>query len=109
MQLSRASFKLRFSARTTVNLVSVLQELRFQLGGVLTADGYSWSIDSTAAQLDLRPAGAAWGDMVGVALAINLGPLNGQTVNFLEDAAQGTAVYGASLIGQPAHQPFQGA
>jgi hypothetical protein len=47
--------------------------------------------------------------MVGVALTNNVGPLNGQTVNFLEDAAQGTAVYGASLIGQPVHQPFQGA
>jgi hypothetical protein len=44
--------------------------------------------------------------MVGVALANNLGPLSGQVVNFLEDAAQGTAIYAASLVGQPAHQPF---
>jgi hypothetical protein len=44
--------------------------------------------------------------MVGVALANNLGPLNGQVINFLEDAAQGTAVYGASLVGQPAAHPF---
>jgi len=45
---------------------------------------------------------------VGVALANNLGPLNGQTVNFLEDAAQGAAVYGTSLASQPNHAAFQG-
>ena len=56
----------------------------------------------------LRPVvrlGETW---LGLALANNLGPLNGQVINFLEDAAQGTAIYGASLVGQPAHQPFQG-
>jgi hypothetical protein len=46
--------------------------------------------------------------MVGVALANNLGELSGQTANFLEDAAQGTAIYSASLSIQPNHLPFQG-
>jgi hypothetical protein len=53
--------------------------------------------------------GAAWGDAVGIALANNLGPLVGQTTNFLEDAAQGTAIYSASLASQPNPTPFQGA
>jgi len=34
-------------------------------------------------------------------LANDLGPLSGQAANFLEDAAQGTAVYSASLSSQP--------
>jgi len=36
------------------------------------------------------------------------GPLNGQVLNFLKDAAQGTAVYSASLASQPGHASFQG-
>jgi hypothetical protein len=43
---------------------------------------------------------------VGLALANNLGPLSGQVTNFLQDAAQGTAVYSASLASQPAHGHF---
>ena len=62
----------------------------------------------TAAQIDLAARGAAWGDAVGTALANNLGPLAGQAANFLEDAAQGSAVYSASLGSQPMHAPFQG-
>jgi hypothetical protein len=46
---------------------------------------------------------------VGIALANNLGPLPMQVTNFLEDAAQGIAVYSASLSSQPNHAPFQGA
>jgi hypothetical protein len=42
-------------------------------------------------------------------LHYNAGPLPGQVTNFLEDAAQGTAVYGASLASQPTPAPFQGA
>ena len=45
-------------------------------------------------------------DWPGVAVANNRGPLSGQVTNFLDDAAQGTAVYAASLVGQPLHQPF---
>jgi hypothetical protein len=56
---------------------------------------------ATADQIDLAARGAAWGDAVGTALANNLGPLHGQTINFLEDAAQGTAVYSAPFASQP--------
>jgi hypothetical protein len=42
-------------------------------------------------------------------VANNLGPLAGQTTNFLEDAAQGIAVYSAPLSSQPTAAPFQGA
>jgi hypothetical protein len=34
--------------------------------------------------------------------------LIGQATNFLENAAQGTAIYSASLESQPTHAPFQG-
>jgi hypothetical protein len=63
----------------------------------------------TASQIDLAARGAAWGDAVGVALANNLGPLPGQVTNFLEDAAQSTAVYSASLSNQQTPSPFEGA
>ena len=71
--------------------------------------GISGIANATAVQIDLAARGAAWGDAVGVALANNLGPLNAQAINFLEDAAQGTAIYLASLSNQPSHAPFQGA
>jgi len=71
-----------------------------------TPNGIPGNATPTADQIDLAARGAAWGDMTGIALANNLGPLSGQVINFLDDAAQGTAIYGASLVGQPAHQPF---
>jgi ELWxxDGT repeat protein len=73
-----------------------------------TSNGVVGIPNATADQIDLAARGAAWGDAVGIALANNLGPLNGQVINFLDDAAQGTAVYSASLASQPAHAPFQG-
>jgi hypothetical protein len=65
--------------------------------------------NATVAQIDLAARGAAWGDAIGVALVNNLGLLNGQAINFLEAAAQGIAVYSASLASQPTAAPFQGA
>ena len=62
----------------------------------------------SAAQIDLAARGAAWGDAVGVALASNIGPLGAQAINFLEDAAQGTAAYSAPLSAQPQPGAFQG-
>jgi hypothetical protein len=41
-------------------------------------------------------------------LGNNLGPLPGQVINFLEDAAHSQAVYGASLLSQPTAFHFQG-
>jgi chitinase len=74
-----------------------------------TSHGIPGVANATASQIDLAARGAAWGDAVGVALANNLGPLPGQVINFLEDAAQGTALYSASLASQPMPAPFQGA
>src|SRR5208337_344645 len=73
-----------------------------------TTNGIPGMSNATAVQIDLAARGAAWGDAVGTALANNLGPLPGQVTNFLEDAAQGSAVYSASLGSQPMHAPFQG-
>src|SRR5262249_37348882 len=77
--------------------------------GFFSSTGIPWNSQPTADQIDLAARGTAWGDAVGVALDNKLGPLYGQVVNFLEDAAQGTAIYSASLASQPAHAPFQGA
>jgi hypothetical protein len=74
-----------------------------------TSHGIPGVANATASQIDLAARASAWGDAVGVALANNLGPLPGQVINFLEDAAQGTALYSASLASQPMHVPFQGA
>jgi hypothetical protein len=60
----------------------------------------------TAAQIDQAARAVALGTDVGVALENKLGPLYGQVVNFLDDAAQGSAQYSVSLVGQPAHHPF---
>jgi probable HAF family extracellular repeat protein len=95
-----------FGAASTANLVNVMKTFVSNWEGFYTSAGIPGNASPTPNQIDLAARGAAWGDMVGVALANNLGPLNGQAINFLEDAAQGTAMYGASLVGQPAHQPF---
>jgi hypothetical protein len=97
-----------FGSASTTNLVSVLENFISNWKAFYTAHGVPGYATPTAAQIDLAARGASWGDMVGVALANNLGPLNGQAINFLEIAAQGTAVYGASLASQPSHAPFQG-
>jgi hypothetical protein len=55
--------------------------------------------------------GLTFGEMVGIALTnpTTLGSaLIGQVTNFLEDAAQGTAIYSAPLTSQPTAGPFQG-
>lgn len=98
-----------FGSASTANLISVLQGFISNWEAFFTAHGVPGLSNPSAAQIDLAARGAAWGDMVGVALANNLGSLNGQATNFLEDAAQGSAVFGASLVGQPAPHPFQGA
>lgn len=98
-----------FGSSSTTNLVNVLDNFVSNWKAFYTAHGLPGNATPTADQVDLASRGAAWADMVGVALTNNLGPLNGQAINFLEDSAQGSAIYGASLVGQPAHLPFQGA
>jgi hypothetical protein len=71
-----------------------------------TPNGIPGNATPTADQIDLAARGAAWGDMLGIALVNDIGPLNAQVMNFVDDIAQGTAIFGAPLLGQPAHQPF---
>jgi hypothetical protein len=96
-----------FGAASTPNLVNVLDGFVTNWKAFYTSHGIP-GVPATAANVDLAARGAAWGDAVGVALTNNLGPLKGLAINFLDDAAQGTAVYSASLASQPTHAPFQG-
>jgi hypothetical protein len=95
-----------FDGASTANLVSVMQQFVSNWKAFYTSAGIPGNATPTAEQIDLAARGAAWGDMVGVALVNDIGPLNAQVMNFVDDIAQGTAVYGASLVGQPIHQPF---
>jgi hypothetical protein len=94
-----------FGAASTANLVNTLDGFVTNWKAFYTSHGIP-GISATAANIDLAARGAAWGDAVGVALANNLGPLKGQATNFLDDAAQGTAVYSAPLASQPNHVAF---
>ena len=73
-----------------------------------SANGVPGFLNPTPDQVDLAARGAAWGDAVGEALFHHLGPLEALVDNFLMDAAEGIANYATSLVGQPAHHPFQG-
>ena len=97
-----------FGTASTVILVNAIQGYVANWKAFYTGNGIPGFAQPTADQVDLAARGAAWGDAVGLALANNLGPLPGQVTNFLQDAAQGTALYSASLASQPAHKPFQG-
>ena len=97
-----------FGSGATTNLVNVLDGFVANWKAFYSSHGIPGISHASSTQIDLAARGAAWGDVVGVALANDLGPLNGQTINFLEDAAQGSAVYGMSLVGQPLHNVFQG-
>jgi hypothetical protein len=96
------------SAQTANTAPAILGYVHF-LEGFFTANGIVGVQNPTADQIVIAARAGAWGEGIAIALENNLGSLPGQTTNFLEDAAQGTAVYEASLVGQPAHQPFQGA
>jgi hypothetical protein len=98
-----------FGSASTNTLVNAIQGYVSNWKTFYTGNGVPGTTEATADQIDLAARGAAWGDAVGLALANNLGALNAQAINFLQDAAQGTAVYSASLAAQPNHAPFQGA
>ena len=63
----------------------------------IPSNGLPWNSNATLAEIDLAARGAAWGDAVGTALVNNIGPLSCRPLIFIDDAAQGTAIYGASL------------
>ena len=98
-----------FGSAATVNTPGAIDTFVANWKAFFTATGVVGIAIVTADQIDLAARGAAWGDAVGIALANNLGLLPGQVTNFLENAAQGTAVYSASLASQPLAAPFQGA
>ena len=105
---SSAAVNAIFGPAATPNLISVMNEWVAFWGGFYTANGIPGLASPTADEIDLAARAAAWGDAVGVALDNDLGPLEAQATNFLMDAAQGTAEYSASLIGQPPHDAFHG-
>ena len=78
------------------------------LEALFTANGIPGLTNPTATEIDLAARGAAWGEAIGIALVNNLGPFGGETANFLENAAQGTAIYSESLSSQPTAGSFQG-
>jgi hypothetical protein len=93
-----------FGTASTQNIVNVIDGFVMNWKAFYTGHGIPGVANASADQIDLAARGASWGDAVGVALANNLGPLTGQVMNFLEDVAQGTAVYSAPLSSEPITQ-----
>jgi hypothetical protein len=98
-----------FGAASTPTLVNAIEGWVANWKTFYSSHAIPEIANPTAVQIDLAARAAAWGDAVGVALDNNLGPLHGQAVGFLEDAAQGTALYTAPLSSQPSPLAFQGA
>jgi hypothetical protein len=97
-----------FGSESTQNIINVIGDWVANWKSFYTSNGIPGILNASSEQIDLAARGAAWGDAVGAAFASHLGPLNEQATNFLENAAQGTAIYSASLLSQPIHAPFQG-
>jgi hypothetical protein len=97
-----------FGSASTTNLINVMEGYVANWKAFYGSNGLPGTTNPSADQIDLAARGAAWGDAVGFALADNFGPLKAQAANFLMDAAEGIANYSMSLVGQPAHHPFQG-
>jgi hypothetical protein len=90
-----------FGPASTANLVNVIETWVSNWKAFYMVFGLPGIQHASAAQIDLAARGAAWGDAIGAALSDNIGPLAGQTINFVENVTQGTAVYSASLGSQP--------
>lgn len=97
-----------FGAASTSTLVNAINNYVSNWKAFYSNNGIPGISNPSADQVDLAARGAAWGDAVGLGLANNLGSLQAQATEFLMDAAQGNAMYSASLLGQPHHSPFQG-
>jgi hypothetical protein len=97
-----------FGSALTENLINVTDTWVTNWKAFYSNNGIPGFLDPTPDQVDLAARGAAWGDAVGEALFHDLGPLEALVDNFLMDAAEGIANYASSLVGQPAHHPFQG-
>ena len=97
-----------FGSAATANTPNAILQFVSNWKAFYSSNGVPGVLNATANDIDLAARGAAWGDAVGVALVDHLGPLPGQVINFLEDAASGAAIYSNSLASQPSHIPFQG-
>jgi hypothetical protein len=97
-----------FGSDANANTPGAIQQFVSNWEAFYTSNGVPGIPNATPNQIVVAARGAAWGDAVGVALANNLGPLPGQVINFLEDAARGGALYSKALTSQPSHEPFQG-
>jgi len=97
-----------FGPASTPNTINAIEIWVSNWKSFYAGNGIPGISNPSSNQIDLAARGTAWGDAVGTSLASNLGPLSGQATNFLEIAAQGTAIYSASLTSQPTHAPFQG-
>ena len=98
-----AAASIIFGSASTDNLVNALENWIANWKAFYVSHGVPGISDPTEGQTDLAARAAAWGDGVGFALVGDVGPLKEQVINFLNDAAQGTAVYSASLESQPDH------
>jgi hypothetical protein len=93
-----------FGEASTDNLAHVIEGWVANWKAFYASHGVPGISDPSAAQIDLAARGAAWGDATGVALANDLGPLKGQVIHFLLDAAaQGSAANSASSASQAIH------
>jgi len=97
-----------FGSADTVILQDAISGYVTFLKGFFTANGIAGVQNPTANEIDLAARAGAWGDGVAIALGNILGPVAGQTIDFLDDAAQGTAIYSASFASQPTPALFQG-
>ena len=98
-----------FGSAQTANTANALLGYVDFLEGFFTANGIVGVQNPTADQIVIAARAGAWGEGIAIALENHLGALPGQVTNFLEDAAQGTAIYSTSLSSQPTAAPFQGA
>ena len=94
-----------FGAAATPNLTAVMDGWVANWKAFYTEHGLPSLIAPSGDQIDLAARAAAWGDAVGVALDNDLGPLKGNILNFLMDAAHGLGDYSMPLVGQPMYLP----
>ena len=86
-----------FVSAATANLTSAVDAFVTNWKSFFSAHGIPEISNPSLAQIDLAARGAAWGDAGGIALTNNIGPLLRETMNFLNQAAQGTAIYSTPL------------
>jgi hypothetical protein len=97
-----------FGSAQTANTEPAILGYVHYLEGFFATYGIAGVQNPTADQIVIAARAGAWGDGVAIALENTLGPLLAQTIDFIDDAAQGTAIYSASFASQPTPALFQG-